>query len=252
MEKNTQNINAVHEEFHKEFLPKIHRVGTATMMIALALSILPTVYFIFIKGIEVSLSSFLSVVIAIVSFAIGMWFSEPAAFWPALGSAGTYFGFLAGNASNMRLPVALTARATLDESDDMEHPKVHVAMIIALFASVVVNLAILLCIVVVGDKIVAALPAAVLGAFSFVMPCVIANNILMMSKSKAGTILPGLVKLLPYLIAGGVAQWLIKNVFKSLSSFGILISVGAAVVAAYVVYRRDLAADEKAEKAETK
>lgn len=69
------------------------------MAIALILSLLPTIYFVFIKGIEVPLSTFISVVIAIFTFAIGMWLSEPAAFWPVLGSAGTYFAFLAGNAS---------------------------------------------------------------------------------------------------------------------------------------------------------
>lgn len=248
MDNNKQTTAAAHEEFHNEFLPKVHRIGTATMLIALVFSLLPTFYFIFIKGIDVSTSALFSVVVAIVSFALGQWFSEPAAFWPVLGSAGTYFGFLAGNASNMRLPVALTARASLDESDDMEHPKVHVAIIIALFASVVVNLAILLCIVVIGDRLVAALPPAVLGAFSFVMPCVIANNVLMMSKNKSGVILPGFFKLLPYLIAGAIAQSLIKYKFTFLSPFGILISVAAAVVTAYFVYRHDVAADGAPEK----
>ena len=100
------------EEYHQEFLPQVHKIGATTMAIALILSLLPTIYFVFIKGIEVPLSTFISVMIAIFTFAIGMWLSEPAAFWPVLGSAGTYFAFLAGNASSMRLPVALTARSS--------------------------------------------------------------------------------------------------------------------------------------------
>lgn len=170
------------EEYHQEFLPQVHKIGATTMAIALILSLLPTVYFVFIKGIEVPLSTFISVMIAIFTFAIGMWLSEPAAFWPVLGSAGTYFAFLAGNASSMRLPVALTARSSIEGGDDLENPRTHVAMIIALFASVVVNLAILLSIVLIGDGLISILPASVLAAFNFVMPCLLANNILMQSK----------------------------------------------------------------------
>ena len=69
------------EEYHQEFLPQVHKIGATTMAIALILSLLPTIYFVFIKGIEVPLSTFISVVIAIFTFAIGMWLSEPAAFW---------------------------------------------------------------------------------------------------------------------------------------------------------------------------
>ena len=73
------------EEYHQEFLPQVHKIGATTMAIALILSLLPTIYFVFIKGIEVPLSTFISVMIAIFTFAIGMWLSEPAAFWPVLG-----------------------------------------------------------------------------------------------------------------------------------------------------------------------
>ena len=233
------------EEYHQEFLPQVHKIGATTMAIALILSLLPTVYFVFIKGIEVPLSTFISVMIAIFTFAIGMWLSEPAAFWPVLGSAGTYFAFLAGNASSMRLPVALTARSSIEGGDDLENPRTHVAMIIALFASVVVNLAILLSIVLIGDGLISILPASVLAAFNFVMPCLLANNILMQSKGPDGTIIKGFLKVLPYLLTGVADQLLVKNVFTFLSNYGILLAVVLSVLVAYGFYRRDLAAHEK-------
>ena len=223
------------EEYHQEFLPQVHKIGATTMAIALILSLLPTIYFVFIKGIEVPLSTFISLVIAIFTFAIGMW----------LGSAGTYFAFLAGNASSMRLPVALTARSSIEGGDDLENPRTHVAMIIALFASVVVNLAILLSIVLIGDGLISILPASVLAAFNFVMPCLLANNILMQSKGPDGTIIKGFLKVLPYLLTGVAAQLLVKNVFTFLSNYGILLAVVLSVLVAYGFYRRDLAAHEK-------
>lgn len=88
MENKTQTTElSPREEYHQEFLPQVHKIGATTMAIALILSLLPTIYFVFIKGIEVPLSTFTSVMIAIFTFAIGMWLSEPAAFWPVLGSA---------------------------------------------------------------------------------------------------------------------------------------------------------------------
>ena len=39
------------EEYHQEFLPQVHKIGATTMAIALILSLLPTIYFVFIKGI---------------------------------------------------------------------------------------------------------------------------------------------------------------------------------------------------------
>lgn len=246
MENKTQTTElSPREEYHQEFLPQVHKIGAATMAIALILSLLPTIYFVFIKGIEVPLSTFISVMIAIFTFAIGMWLSEPAAFWPVLGSAGTYFAFLAGNASSMRLPVALTARSSIEGGDDLENPRTHVAMIIALFASVVVNLAILLSIVLIGDGLISILPASVLAAFNFVMPCLLANNILMQSKGPDGTIIKGFLKVLPYLLTGVAAQLLVKNVFTFLSNYGILLAVALSVLVAYGFYRRDLAAHEK-------
>ena len=105
-----KDMDAVHEEFHKEFTPSVHKIGAGTMAVALLLSVLPTIYFVFIKGIDIPWANFVAVVVAIASFAISMWLSEPVAFWPVIGSAATYFAFLSGNASSMRLPVALAAR----------------------------------------------------------------------------------------------------------------------------------------------
>ena len=218
------------------------------MILALIFACAPTVYFIFIKGIEVDFSSFIAVVGAIATFSIGMWISEPAAFWPVLGSAGTYIAFLSGNASSMRLPVALTARSSLDEANDLEDPKVHIAMIIALFASVWVNLAILLCIVFPGDAIIAALPASVFAAFSYVMPCLVANNVMLQFRDKAGTFLPGIKSSWPYLAAGIGVKLITKYWLTSLGNWAILIAVVVAALIAYAFYLRDCKADEAAEK----
>lgn len=234
------------EEYHQEFLPQVHKIGATTMAIALILSLLPTVYFVFIKGIEVPLSTFISVMIAIFTFAIGIWLSEPAAFWPVLGFCRHLLCLprrqcLRACVCRWHSPPAAPSRAAMT----WKIPVPMVAMIIALFASVVVNLAILLSIVLIGDGLISILPAGVLAAFNFVMPCLLANNILMQSKGPDGTIIKGFLKVLPYLLTGVAAQLLVKNVFTFLSNYGILLAVVLSVLVAYGFYRRDLAAHEK-------
>ena len=244
-----KDIDAVHEEFHKEFTPSVHKIGAGTMAVALLLSVLPTIYFVFIKGIDIPWANFVAVVVAIASFAISTWLSEPVAFWPVIGSAATYFAFLSGNASSMRLPVALAARAFVDEPDDPSNPKFHVATIIALFASVVVNLAILLVIIILGDIILGMMPASVLAAFGFIMPCLTANNILMRCKDRQAKFIPGFFRLLPYLLAGFITPYICKALAATFPIFGMidmLFAVGAAILVGYVIYRRDVAAEAKA------
>lgn len=252
---NVKDLDAIHEEFHKEFTPSVHKIGAGTMIVALFLSVLPTIYFVFIKGIQIPWANFMAVVIAISSFAISMWLSEPVAFWPVIGSAATYFAFLSGNASSMRLPVALAARTYVDEPDDPSNPKFHVATIIALFASVVVNLVILLVIVILGDLILSMMPPSMLAAFGFIMPCLIANNILMRCKDRNATFVRGFFGLLPYLVAGFVVPYICTALAPTFPIFGMidmLFAVGAAIVVGYVIYRKDLAAEAKAGNGEGK
>lgn len=247
----TPDINEVHREFHEEFTPAVHKIGASTMLIALILSALPAIYFVFVKHFVIPWDQFVAVVVAICAFAISMWLSEPVAFWPVIGSAGTYFAFLAGNASSMRLPVALAARAYVDEPDDPSNPKFHVATIIALFASVVVNLVILLIIVILGDIILGIMPASVLGAFGFIMPCLTANNIMVRCKDRQAKFIPGFIKLLPYLLAGFIVPYIcgaLATTVPLLKQIDMLMAVGVAILVGYGFYKRDCAREAAGEK----
>ena len=45
---------------------------------------------------------YISGAIGVASIGVGMWISEPEAYWPVLGSAGTYIAYLSGNVGGMR------------------------------------------------------------------------------------------------------------------------------------------------------
>lgn len=120
MSNNNANTAAVNTEsaetrkvYSEEFIPQVHRIGRSTMAAAFVLAFLPVLYFVFVKGYAAPLSSYVSVIVAVASIGIGMWLTEPLAYWPVLGSAGTYIGYLLGNVGAMRFPVALNLQSVL-------------------------------------------------------------------------------------------------------------------------------------------
>ena len=158
--------NSMTTDYETKFITDIHKWGRVSMLIALILSFLPIGYMYFVKGWNESVSAFASVTIAISSFGIGMWLTEPMSYFPILGSAGTYMGYFAGNVSNMRVPVALSIQNAL--KSDVTEPRGNIATIIAVAISVFVNLCILLIVIIVGQNLLAIFPQVVLKSFKYV------------------------------------------------------------------------------------
>lgn len=168
------------KEFDEKFTPGVHRWGRLSMIIAIVLSFAPILYMYFIKGWRAESTAYVSVVIAIVSFGIGMWLTEPMSYFPILGSAGTYMSYFAGNVGNMRAPVALSVQSSLDT--DVSTPKGNIATIIAIATSVYVNLIILFLIIIVGQQLLNMFPQAILDSFKYIIPAIYGSLIVMRAR----------------------------------------------------------------------
>lgn len=232
-------------DIYKDFIPSVHRLGRSTMIVGLVLTFLPVLYFVFVKGYRAPLTAYASVAIAIASACFGMWISEPLGYWPVLGSAGTYMGYLSGNVSGMRFPVALNLQSTLDA--DINTLKGQVATIIGVAASIFANLIILLVFVLAGQVIVTVLPQVVIDSFSFVSVGVFACLLITRLNGKGG-LAKGLVSNAPYLLLAIVARLVLDHI-PSLEYWKLLICVLLAIALSYVMYKRDCKKDEEAAKA---
>jgi len=242
MSENKTSLSPAEEDYKNNFMPQVHRIGRGTMTLAMILSFLPVAYFIIVKGYSLPFSTYLAGIVSVSSIGIGMWLSEPEAYWPVLGSAGTYIAYLSGNVGGMRFPVATTVQKNMKA--DITTPKGQVVTIVGIVASVVANLIILLVIVLAGEKILSVLPDVVTAAFSFVVISMLGAMMIMNIQGRGGMkAVPGI---LPY-IAIAIVVWIFCNkVFANMFGWGMAISVGASVAFGYTRYRSDLKKSEAA------
>lgn len=233
-------LSAAEKDYQANFMPRIHRIGRTTMAIAFVLAFLPVIYFYFVKGYQFPASSYFNVIVAITSIGLGLWLTEPLAFWPVLGSAGTYMAYLSGNVSGMRFPVALSVQSSMKA--DINTPRGQVLTIVGIVASVFMNLIILLVIVLAGGWLIKVLPTPVKAAFAFVMPCLLGCMLTMRFASGKEGFAKTFASSLPYLVTAIGCKLIITYWLPQLRTYGTAISVGATVLVAYILYRRRIAA----------
>lgn len=186
-EKTSESGPEAIADYNDNFMPQVHKIGRSTMAIAFVVSFLSVLFFFFIRGYRMPAASYISTIVAISSIGIGMWLTEPLAYWPVLGSAGTYMAYLSGNVGGMRFPIALNVQSS--SGTNINEPKGQVATIVGIAVSVFVNLIILLVIVLFGSWLLQALPQVVLASFSLVMPCLLGCMLMLrFSTAKEGFI----------------------------------------------------------------
>ncbi len=221
--------NSMTNDYETRFLSDVHRWGRLSMAMALILSFMPIVYMYLVKGWSETASAFASVTIAISSFGIGMWLTEPMSYFPILGSAGTYMSYFAGNVSNMRAPVALSIQNAL--KTDVTEPRGNIATIIAIATSVFVNLLILLVIVIVGQQILGVFPPVVLKSFKYVLPSLFGSVIVMRFRGSP-------LRAIKYLIPTAITYYLVRLI-PGIGTFKLAVVIAVTILYGYIFHKFD-------------
>ncbi len=142
--------------YTQNFIPTAHRLGVATLLLGLMLSLLPGVYLSFVLGAWPGFEAVLRAFIAIAAFVGVIWIIEPLSYFPMLGVAGSYMSFLSGNIGNMRLPVVIACQTAVNA--EVASKKAEVVAVIGIAVSVIINLAFVLAMVLLGNAILDQLP----------------------------------------------------------------------------------------------
>lgn len=167
-----KNNAAVDQEalYEKEYLPRVHRFGTGTMLLILVLSFMPALYFSFFAGMHPGWSAIAKAAATMIGMEVFTWILEPTLYFPMIGVTGSYISFVAGNITNMRIPAATAAQTAVGAK--LGTRKAEFAGVIGIISSVVVNFIVLAVVIFFGSYIISILPETVRGALNYALPSV--------------------------------------------------------------------------------
>ena len=164
-------MNDINERFKKEYTDKMIRNGRITTLVAALLTFVPALYLWLVMGYKCEWKYILSGWGIIVSSYFFIYIFEPLGFYPSMGLSGIYVGYLAGNIPTVRLPAMLAARAATGTEAGTH--KGELVGVIAICASVFVNVAFVTLAAIAGQQILAVLPEFVIQAFNYVLPAIL-------------------------------------------------------------------------------
>lgn len=164
----TQNVSVDTEL--TAYTKKLHRIGTATMMVVLALTFCPALYIFIAYRSFPGWGTAAAALGALFAQEVWTWIMEPIMYFPMIGIAGAYICFTAGNITSMRIPCAIAAQNAVNARNGTA--KGDAASVFGMVASVVVNFAFLAVVILFGNYLLNILPESVKAAFNYAMPAV--------------------------------------------------------------------------------
>ncbi len=153
---------------YDKYIKDITKIGRSTMILGLIVSFLPPLVMTFGFGFNPGLGAILAGAISQISVSGAFYFSEPISYFPIVGRAGLYMGFLSGNLVNMRIPAAVSSL----EGSGYESGTDEGAIMgtIGIGVSIWVGIVFLLVSVFAGQTLLANLPQSVTKMLSLIIP----------------------------------------------------------------------------------
>ena len=181
------------DDYQNRWVKPVNRIGRITVAVGALLCFAPFLYLVLTQpdsmpSIEAIVGGTLMVWSA---FGI-VYFVEPVAFFPALGTAGTYMSFLAGAIGQQRVPAAVVAK-NVAEVEDGTHEAELVA-ICGIAGSVFFNISLMTVAAVAGTFILAILPDIIMNAITtYILPVIFGAVLAMFAKGRMKLLLPIMV-----------------------------------------------------------
>lgn len=179
---------------------KVNRIGIIGMLVAIVGNFLPVAYLAIFKGLSPSFSQVMQIWgVAAATYGIS-WVIQPISYYPALGAAGSYVGWISGSVGDMKMPsIAMAQKISGYEQGTHEGDCVSN---IAVVASIFTSFSIVTIFVIIGSAVLPLLPEAVTFALTnFTLTSLFAAiYIQMLPKSYKGAIATLVVAFIIYYI----------------------------------------------------
>ena len=151
-----------------EYAPRVHRVGLRASLLQAVIIFLPALFLLVAYGIWPGWGTIGKAFTGVAAISAPYWFIEPVSYFLVLGVGGTYISFLAGNISNMRLPVSAVSQEVAGVQEGS--PDGEIIGAIGIVTSQWVLTVVTLTAAVVVTLVIGYLPKSVTAAFDFLLP----------------------------------------------------------------------------------
>ncbi|MCL2566218.1 MAG: hypothetical protein FWE24_10525 [Defluviitaleaceae bacterium] len=204
----------------------VNNLGRFTVFIGLLLCFAPFLYLVLMYDVmppwEAVLMGFLGVASA---FGV-VWFVEPVAFFPVLGTAGTYMSFLAGAIGQQRIPAAQIAKNVAGVPENSR--EAELVAICGIAGSVFFNVSLMTIAAVAGTFILAILPDIVMNAITtYILPVIFGAVLAMFAKGRMKLLAPILA--IAVIVQFANTQNLIPEMLtRFIMLFCVIVGVGVA------------------------
>ena len=166
----TKKREAVQTYEMNTFQQKSHFWGRLTIWMVTILTVSLPLYLSFILGVH---PGWQPIAVGMIAYAAAIgyaWFMEPISYYPTLGISGTYQAFLTGNIANMCLPSAAAAQNAVGVEPGTKKGEVTAAL--AIGATSLMNMAILIVIIISGSYLVSVIPESIQAVFPYIVPAI--------------------------------------------------------------------------------
>lgn len=155
--------------FQKSWIKPTVRIGIVTVALAACTCFLPNIYLKLVLGIGPSLSQALAAWASVAVTFGSAYLIEPIAYYPTLGTAGSYIGILNGSMGGTRVPAAANAQEVIGVENGT--PQAEVVSTLGIIGSSFSSVIIISVFVIFGSAIMTILPEYITAALQkLIMP----------------------------------------------------------------------------------
>lgn len=153
---------------YNKYIEDVTKIGRITIIMGLIVSLFPPLIMTFVFGFNPGMGPILAGAISQISVVGAFYFSEPISYYPIVGRAGLYMGFLSGNLLNMRIPAAVASVESSGYKNGTDEGAIMGT--IGMGVSIWVGIVFLMTSVILGQTLLSQLPSDVMTIFKLIIP----------------------------------------------------------------------------------
>lgn len=155
-------------QIYDNYIDGITKVGRATILLGMLATLAPALLMTFYFGYNPGISAIIAGAVCQISVSGAFWFSEPISYYPIVGRAGLYMGFLSGNMVNLRIPAAIAAQQGSGQPAGTN--KGSIMGTIGIGVSIWVAAIFLTLSIIAGEALLSKVPASFMTVLSLIIP----------------------------------------------------------------------------------